>query len=82
MHVTLPTGSAANASNTPVTSVLLLGKTETQRQRMDPKESVWSAEYCLQSATRSLQTIKIMLCGRPLWFKLMKTIYSEARLIL
>ena len=50
MHVTLPTGSAANARNTPVTSVVLLGKTETQRQRMDPKESVWSAEYCLQSA--------------------------------
>ena len=80
--MTLPTGSAANARNTPVTSVVLLGKTETQRQRMDPKESVWSAEYCLQSATGSLHTIKIMLCGRPLRFKLITTIYSEAGLIL
>ena len=82
MHVTLPTGSTENARNTPVTSVVLLGKTETQRQRMDPKESLWSAEYCLQSATGSLQTIKIILCGRPLRFKLITAIYSEARLIL
>ena len=82
MHVTLQTGSAANARNTPVTSVVLLGKTETQRQRMDPKESVWSAEYWLQSAAGSLQTLKIMLCGRPLRFKLITTIYSESRIML